>query len=216
MPRLRKIECRGRGCGHVFYICQRCYRRQGYCSDACRARARKEQCRAAQVRYLKKTKGRQSRARASKRWRNGETEPRRSRNPRPPRLDSGGQPPEPPVGPGSPPAGDAASPGGDVSAALRSGVSASSAPVERTDARPAMLPYLDLSLRAPAGCWPRPVGPPYARFAAAEEGLDLSDTRIDIDQTSEPPSDPCHSLPWTTRCAHCGCLGRVPEPRRRP
>ena len=44
---LRRLFCRGSGCGLVFYICNSCYRGQVYCGDGCRHRMRREQrCRA--------------------------------------------------------------------------------------------------------------------------------------------------------------------------
>ena len=48
---LRQLSCRGAGCGLVFYICNSCYRRQAYCGDMCRDKARGEQLRLANQRY---------------------------------------------------------------------------------------------------------------------------------------------------------------------
>ena len=55
---LRQLSCRGAGCGLVFYICNSCYRRQGYCGDRCRKKARREQRRRANQRHQKNREGR--------------------------------------------------------------------------------------------------------------------------------------------------------------
>ena len=48
---LRELSCRWPGCGLVFYICNSCYRRQAYCGDMCREKARTEQLRLANWLY---------------------------------------------------------------------------------------------------------------------------------------------------------------------
>ncbi len=48
---LRRLFCRGPGCGAIFYICRSCYRGQAYCGDRCRQKARREQLRRATQRY---------------------------------------------------------------------------------------------------------------------------------------------------------------------
>ena len=48
---LRRLFCRGSGCGAMFYICGSCYRGQVYCRDGCRHRMRREQRRRANRRY---------------------------------------------------------------------------------------------------------------------------------------------------------------------
>ena len=50
---LRRLTCRWPDCGLVFYICNSCYRRQAYCGDTCRDKAREEQLRLADQRYRK-------------------------------------------------------------------------------------------------------------------------------------------------------------------
>ena len=48
---LRRLFCRGSGCGAMFYICSSCYRGQVYCGDRCRQKARRQQRRLANRRY---------------------------------------------------------------------------------------------------------------------------------------------------------------------
>ena len=48
---LRRLSCRWPDCGLVFYICNSCYRRQAYCGETCRDKARGEQLRLADQRY---------------------------------------------------------------------------------------------------------------------------------------------------------------------
>ena len=48
---LRQRVCRWRECGCIFWICRSCDRGHQYCSDHCRSNARREQCRAANLRY---------------------------------------------------------------------------------------------------------------------------------------------------------------------
>ena len=50
-PAFARIVCRWRECGAVFYVCLPCYRGQRYCSDRCRAKARRAQRREANRRY---------------------------------------------------------------------------------------------------------------------------------------------------------------------
>ena len=50
---LRQRVCRWRECGSVFWIHRRCDRGHCYCSDRCRQKARREQRRAANLRYRK-------------------------------------------------------------------------------------------------------------------------------------------------------------------
>lgn len=54
----RQRLCRGRGCGAVFYVCRSCDRGQRYCSERCRAKARREQRRAANRRHQRSEEGR--------------------------------------------------------------------------------------------------------------------------------------------------------------
>lgn len=55
---VRMRQCRGPGCGAVFYICCRCDRGQRYCCTACRAAARRQQLRVANARYQRCERGR--------------------------------------------------------------------------------------------------------------------------------------------------------------
>ena len=55
---LRQLFCGGSGCGLVFYICSSCYRRQVYCGDRCRRKARRQQRRAANRRNQQTREGR--------------------------------------------------------------------------------------------------------------------------------------------------------------
>ena len=55
---LRQLFCGGAGCGLVFYICSSCYRRQVYCGDRCRRKARRQQRRAANRRHQHSREGR--------------------------------------------------------------------------------------------------------------------------------------------------------------
>ena len=48
---LRQLTCRWPDCGLVFYICNSCYRRQCYCGDICRDKARQQQLRRANQHY---------------------------------------------------------------------------------------------------------------------------------------------------------------------
>ena len=50
---LRQRFCNWRECGAIFWICRSCDRGQRYCSGRCRQKARREQCRAANLRYRK-------------------------------------------------------------------------------------------------------------------------------------------------------------------
>jgi len=50
---LRQRFCRWRECGAIFWICRSCDRGHCYCSDRCRQKARREQRRAANLRYRK-------------------------------------------------------------------------------------------------------------------------------------------------------------------
>jgi hypothetical protein len=50
---LRQRVCRWRECRSLFCICRRCDRGHQYCSDQCRQKARREQRRAASLRYRK-------------------------------------------------------------------------------------------------------------------------------------------------------------------
>lgn len=58
-PAFARIACRWRECGAVFYICLPCYRGQRYCSDRCRAKARRVQRREANRRYQGSERGRE-------------------------------------------------------------------------------------------------------------------------------------------------------------
>ena len=55
---LRQLFCGGAGCGLMFYICSSCYRRQVYCGDRCRRKARRQQRRAANRRNQQTREGR--------------------------------------------------------------------------------------------------------------------------------------------------------------
>ena len=54
----RQRFCRARDCGARFFLCRACDRGQGYCSAACRTRARAEQRRAAGQRHQRSAAGR--------------------------------------------------------------------------------------------------------------------------------------------------------------
>jgi hypothetical protein len=47
----RQRVCGWRECGAIFWICRSCDRGHRYCSDRCRQKARREQLRAANLRY---------------------------------------------------------------------------------------------------------------------------------------------------------------------
>lgn len=53
---LRMLWCGG--CGERFFVCGPCYRGQRYCSEACRAPARRAQKRAARLRHQRSPAGR--------------------------------------------------------------------------------------------------------------------------------------------------------------
>lgn len=55
---LRQRQCRGEWCGAVFYLCRSCDRGQGYCSERCREKSRREQRRAANRRHQRSDEGR--------------------------------------------------------------------------------------------------------------------------------------------------------------
>lgn len=55
---LRQRFCVAAGCGALFWICRCCDRGQRYCSDRCRAKARREQRRAANLRHQQSPEGR--------------------------------------------------------------------------------------------------------------------------------------------------------------
>jgi len=57
-PALARIICRGLLCKAVFYVCLPCYRGQRYCSERCRAKARRVQRREANRRYQQSEQGR--------------------------------------------------------------------------------------------------------------------------------------------------------------
>lgn len=50
--------CHAKGCGALFWICRHCDRGHRYCSDRCRAKARREQRRAANRRHQQSPEGR--------------------------------------------------------------------------------------------------------------------------------------------------------------
>jgi hypothetical protein len=56
-PAFARIPCRWRECGAVFFICLPCYRGQRYCSERCRAKARRAQRREANRRYQESERG---------------------------------------------------------------------------------------------------------------------------------------------------------------
>jgi len=60
-----------RCCGKIFYICQKCYKGQVYCSDECRRAGYLERHREAQRRYQGTKNGKKKRNDASNRRRNG-------------------------------------------------------------------------------------------------------------------------------------------------
>ncbi len=55
---LRQRVCRWQGCNAIFWLCRSCDRGQQYCSDHCRAKARREQRRTANLRHRKTPEGR--------------------------------------------------------------------------------------------------------------------------------------------------------------
>ena len=60
MPEIILRQRRCRACGAIFCICRQCDRGQYYCSLACRQRARQQQRRAANRRYQRTARGRQT------------------------------------------------------------------------------------------------------------------------------------------------------------
>ena len=55
---LRQRICRCASCRKLFHICRPCDRGHGYCSQACRLRQRRQQCRAANRRHQQSPEGR--------------------------------------------------------------------------------------------------------------------------------------------------------------
>jgi hypothetical protein len=55
---LRQRFCRWQECNAIFWICRHCDHGQQYCSEHCRAKARREQRRAANLRHRKTLEGR--------------------------------------------------------------------------------------------------------------------------------------------------------------
>jgi len=55
---LRQKSCRWQECNAIFWLCRRCDHGQQYCSERCRAKARREQRRAANLRHRKTPEGR--------------------------------------------------------------------------------------------------------------------------------------------------------------
>lgn len=55
---LRQRRCRAAGCRRYFALCRACDRGQAYCSPECRRQARRQQYRAAALRYQQTTRGR--------------------------------------------------------------------------------------------------------------------------------------------------------------
>ena len=55
---LRRRNCRGAGCGGVFWICCHCDRGHRYCSDRCRRKKRRQQRRDANRRHQQSQEGR--------------------------------------------------------------------------------------------------------------------------------------------------------------
>lgn len=73
MPEAKKklelIQIRCRECGGHFQSCQKCYRGQVYCCQACRVKGYRRLHRQAQIRYRKKPKGKQKHREAERRRR---------------------------------------------------------------------------------------------------------------------------------------------------
>lgn len=69
------IQCRH--CDKVFYICQSCWRGQGYCSDDCRTATTRKAHQEAQRQYRKTEKGKKAHREAEKRRRMGLTQKKR-------------------------------------------------------------------------------------------------------------------------------------------
>lgn len=69
MEPLYGVRCTAEGCGLTLLLCRRCYRGHRYCSQSCRQRTRREQCRAAQRTYVADKKGRIRAAAASRAYR---------------------------------------------------------------------------------------------------------------------------------------------------
>ena len=63
------LEIRCRWCGVSFCICRRCWRGQGYCSEACRSSGRRQVHREAQRRYRQTQKGKKAHRHAENRRR---------------------------------------------------------------------------------------------------------------------------------------------------
>lgn len=55
---LRQRQCRAEWCRVVFYLCRSCDRGQGYCSERCREKSRRQQRRAANRRHQRSDEGR--------------------------------------------------------------------------------------------------------------------------------------------------------------
>lgn len=55
---LYQLFCRAEGCGGLFFVCRCCYRGQAYCSQRCRAKARREQRRRANRKHQLSWEGR--------------------------------------------------------------------------------------------------------------------------------------------------------------
>jgi len=60
-----------RCCGNRFYVCQRCWRGQAYCSEPCRRSGRRKVHREAQKRYRRTPKGKKAHCQAENRRRHG-------------------------------------------------------------------------------------------------------------------------------------------------
>lgn len=57
-PAFRQGFCRAPECGALFLICSHCDRGQVYCGSSCRGKARRLQCRAANLRHQQSEEGR--------------------------------------------------------------------------------------------------------------------------------------------------------------
>ena len=65
------VEVHCRFCGVRFFVCQRCWRGQAYCSDECRRQGRLQVHREAQRRYRQTRKGKKAHCQAENRHRHG-------------------------------------------------------------------------------------------------------------------------------------------------
>ena len=76
LDELREVTCRQ--CGRVFYLCRSCDRGQCYCSDECRATARRAKLQRARAKYAHSARGRENNRLRQRRFRQCRYPPLRS------------------------------------------------------------------------------------------------------------------------------------------